>query len=314
MLDNREMRAVYCDSLVSLAKTNPDIVVFEADLMKANGTAKFFKEFPERAFDVGVAEANMIGVAAGMSTFGKIPFCATFGTFATRRCFDQIFISAAYSKRNVKIIGSDPGISAELNGGTHMPFEDMGIMRIIPDVVCVEPTDEAMLEALMPQIAAHYGVVYMRLFRKKSEKIYEKGEKFDLFKAKKIKDGKDVSIICSGIMVERAITAAKILAEKEIDAEIINTFTWKPLDEEAVLSSVKKCGAVVTAENHSVINGLGSAVCELISEKYPVPAERVGVKDLFGEVGKISYLEERFSLRATDIAAAAERAYKRKTK
>lgn len=312
MLDNKEMRAAYCDCLIEMAKKNENIVVFDADLMKANGTGNFLKEFPERFFDVGVAEANMIGVAAGMSTYGKIPFCASFGTFSTRRCYDQVFISSAYSKQNLKIVGTDPGISAELNGGTHMPLEDMGIMRNIPGIVCVEPTDQAMLENLLPQIAETKGTVYMRMFRKKAEKVYDDGEKFDLFKAKTLKKGKDVTIICSGIMVEKSIRAAALLKEKGIDAGIINMHTWKPIDKEAIINAAKESGAIVTAENHSIINGLGSAVAEVLVENILVPMERVGVKDEFGEVGKMDYLEKRFKIAAENIAEACERVIKRK--
>ena len=167
MQDVKEMREVYCESLVQMAATDPRIVVVEADLMNCIKTGPFKKAYPDRFFDVGVAEANMVGISAGLATCGKIPFCSSFGTFATRRCYDQIFISVAYSKQNVKIVGTDPGIAAEINGGTHMPFEDMGIMRGIPGMVCVEPTDSAMLRSLMPQIVDFNGPVYIRLFRKK---------------------------------------------------------------------------------------------------------------------------------------------------
>ena len=201
MQDEKEMRQVYCDCLLELAEKDKNIVVIEADLMNCIKTERFKAAFPERFFNVGIAEANMVGIAAGLSTCGKIPFISSFAPFATRRCYDQIFISVAYSKQNVKIVGTDPGISAEVNGGTHMPFEDMGIMRLIPDCVCVEPTDSAMLRSLMPQIAAYKGLVYIRLFRKKTEKIFEEGESFDLFKARSLKAGKDVTIVASGIMV-----------------------------------------------------------------------------------------------------------------
>lgn len=312
MLDNREMRQVYCDKLLEMAKNNANIIIFEADLMKGSGTERFFKEYPDRAFDVGVAEANMVTVAAGMSTYGKIPFCTTFAPFATRRCYDQIFISVAYAQRNVKITGTDPGISAEINGGTHMPFEDMGIMRNIPTMVCVEPTDEAMLDSLMPQIAAHNGPVYIRLFRKKAEKIYETGEKFDLFKAKSIKKGKDCTIVCSGIMVSKAIAAEQELLKQGYDVGILNVATWKPLDKQAILESAKETGCLVTAENHSIINGLGSAVAELLCEVSPVPLKRVGVRDIFGEVGKMDYLEKKLQISAADIIDAVKNAIEMK--
>ena len=237
MQDVKEMREVYCDSLIEMAATDPRIVVVEADLMNCIKTGPFKKAYPDRFFDVGVAEANMIGISAGLATCGKIPFCSSFGTFATRRCYDQIFISVAYSKQNVKIVGTDPGIAAEINGGTHMPFEDMGIMRGIPGMVCVEPTDCAMLKSLMPQIVEHKGPVYIRLFRKKTEKVFEDGAAFDLFKAFTLRKGTDVTIIASGIMVSRALEAADLLKERGISAEVINVYTWKPIDEETIARS-----------------------------------------------------------------------------
>ncbi len=312
MEENREMRQVYCDCLIELARKNKNIVIFEADLMKSSGTARFFKEFPDRAFDVGVAEANMMTIAAGMSTYGKIPFCTTFAPFATRRAYDQVFISIGYSKRNVKIVGTDPGISAELNGGTHMPFEDVGIMRNIPGMVVVEPTDANMLEKIMPQIAEHEGPVYVRMFRKKTPKIYQDTEEFDLFKAKEIKKGKDCAIICSGIMVSKAIEAEKALRQKGYDVGILNIATIKPIDKEAIIECAKYTNAIVTAENHNIINGLGSAVAEVLCENYPTPMIRIGVKDEFGEVGKMDYLEQRYQMSASHIEEAVEELIKAK--
>lgn len=312
MLDNKEMRQVYCDKLIELAKKDKNIVIFEADLMKGSGTARFFEEFPERAFDVGVAEANMMTMAAGMSTYGKIPFCTTFAPFATRRSYDQNFISIAYSKRNVKIVGTDPGIAAELNGGTHMPFEDMGIMRNIPEMVLVEPTDAAMLAKLMPQIAQYKGAVYVRMFRKKTKKVYEEKKEFNLFKATQIKKGKDCAIICSGIMVNKAIEAEKALKEKGYNIGILNVSTWKPIDVEAIIKNAEISGAIVTAENHNIINGLGSAVAEVLIENKPIPMKRVGIKDKFGEVGKMDFLEQKFEISAEHIEQAVIETIKRK--
>lgn len=312
MQDTKEMREVYCESLIEMAKTNKDIVVVEADLMNCIKTGPFKKAYPDRFFDVGVAEANMIGISAGLATCGKIPFCSSFATFATRRCFDQIFISVAYSKQNVKIVGTDPGICAEINGGTHMPFEDMGIMRCVPDMVCVEPTDCAMLKSLMPQIAEYKGAVYIRLFRKKTEKVFEDGAQFDLFKAFTIKQGHDVTIVASGIMVDRAVKAAALLKDKGVDAEVINVYTWKPIDEETIVRSLTKTGAVVVAENHNVFNGLTSAVSEVAARRCPVPVESVSVKDQFGEVGKMPYLSDRYGLNVGNIVDAAIKAVSRK--
>ena len=301
MQDEKEMRQVYCDCLLELAEKDKNIVVIEADLMNCIKTERFKAAFPERFFNVGIAEANMVGIAAGLSTCGKIPFISSFAPFATRRCYDQIFISVAYSKLNVKIVGTDPGISAEVNGGTHMPFEDMGIMRLIPDCVCVEPTDSAMLRSLMPQIAAYKGLVYIRLFRKKTEKIFEEGESFDLFKARSLKEGKDVTIVASGIMVGRALQAAEQLKAEGIDAGVLNTYTWKPIDSDALVSAAKASGAVVVAENHNICGGLTSAVTQALCAEYPVPVLSVGVNDKFGEVGKMPYLSEVYHMNAGDI-------------
>ena len=301
MQDEKEMRQVYCDCLLELAEKNKNIVVIEADLMNCIKTERFKAAFPERFFNVGIAEANMVGIAAGLSTCGKIPFISSFAPFATRRCYDQIFISVAYSKQNVKIVGTDPGISAEVNGGTHMPFEDMGIMRLIPDCVCVEPTDSAMLRSLMPQIAAYKGLVYIRLFRKKTEKIFEDGESFDLFKARSLKEGKDVTIVASGIMVGRALQAAEQLKAEGIDAGGLHTYTWKPIDSHALVGAAKVSGAVVVAENHNTCGGLTSAVTLALCAEYPVPVLSVGVNDKFGEVGKMPYLSEVYHMNVGDI-------------
>lgn len=312
MLDNLEMREVYCNSLVEEAKTNDKIVVVEADLMNCIKTGPFKKAYPDRFFNVGIAEANMVGVSAGLATCGKIPFCSSFGTFATRRCCDQIFISVAYSRQNVKIVGTDPGICAEINGGTHMPFEDMGIMRGIPEMLCVEPTDAAMLKSLMPQIITYNGATYIRLQRKKAEKVYNEGDSFDLFKAKTISSGKDATIIASGIMVSKAIEASKILKDMGISAGVLNVFTWKPIDEEAIVKAAKTTGAIVVAENHNIRNGLYSAVSEVIVGNCPVPMESVSVQDEFGEVGKMPYLAQRFHLTVDDIVEKTLKSIKRK--
>ena len=312
MQDIKELREIYCDSLLEMAATNKDIVVVEADLTNCIKTGRFKAAYPDRFINVGIAEANMIGVCAGLSTCGKIPFCSSFAPFATRRCYDQIFISVAYSKQNVKIVGTDPGITAELNGGTHMPFEDMGIMRNIPNMVCIEPTDAAMLKSLMPQIASYYGPVYLRIMRKKCEQIYGDGAEFDMFKAFTLRQGADVTIIASGIMVSRALEAADKLKSEGVYAEVINVYTWKPIDEETIVKSVSKTKACVVAENHNVHNGLFGAVTEVLAQHCPVPAESVSVKDLFGEVGKIPYLEEKFALRSNDIYDAAKKVISRK--
>lgn len=312
MTDEKEVRQVMAAGLVEAARKDDRIVVLDADLMSCHSTKCFLEAFPERFINVGIAEANLIGVAAGMAAFGKIPFAFSFAPFATRRCYDQIFISVAYSKLPVKIVGSDPGVMAEANGGTHMPFEDMSIMRAIPKMVCFEPTDATMLAKALPQIIDYPGAVYIRMFRKKAEKIYDDSLDFELGKAVTLKEGKDVTLVASGIMVGRALKAAEELASEGITARVVNVHTWKPIDEDAIVESVKATGAVVTCENHSTYGGLGSAVAEVVVEKRPAPMEFIGVKNSFGEVGKEAYLSEKFGLTVADIVAAAKKAIARK--
>jgi len=307
-----EMRNAYCQTLIELARENEKIVVLDADLMSSMGMIPFLKEFPERTFNCGVQEANMIGVAAGLSAIGKIPYAHTFGPFATRRCYDQVFLSGAYTKSNIRIIGSDPGITAAYNGGTHMPFEDMGIMRNIPEMTVLEPTDSIMLKDIIKQLAKLYGMFYIRLLRSNAIKIYEEGSTFEIGKAVKLKDGKDVTIIANGIMVVEALNAAHMLEEKGISTRVLDMFSLKPIDKEEIIKCAKETGAIVTAENHNIINGLASAVAEVLVENIPIPMERVGVKDLFGEVGPADYLKERFELTASDIVKKVEKVLKRK--
>jgi len=306
------MRDVYCQTLIELSKKNDQIVVLDADLMSSMGMIPFLEEFPERTFNCGVQEANMIGVAAGLSATGKIPYAHTFGPFATRRCYDQVFLSGGYAKSNIRIIGSDPGVTAAYNGGTHMPFEDLGIMRNIPEMTIIAPTDSIMLKNIIKQLAGLYGMFYLRLLRKNAIKIYKEGSTFKIGKAVKLKDGKDVTIIANGIMVSEALNAAYMLEERGISARVLDMFTLKPIDKEEIIVCAKETGAIVTAENHNIINGLGSAVAEVLAENIPTPMERVGVKDLFGEVGPVDYLKERFELTVNDIVRKVEKVLKRK--
>lgn len=310
--DVSDMRTAYCESMMDLAAKDDRIVALDADLMGAMGMKPFAKAYPERTIDCGIQEANMIGTACGMAVWGKIPFAHTFGPFCTRRACDQIFMSGAYNKANVKVVGSDPGITAAYNGGTHMPFEDMGIMRGIPTMTVIEPTDIVQLKNLMPQIADQYGMMYMRLVRKGVRKVYEEGSTFEIGKAAKLTEGNDVTIIASGFCVAEALDAADKLKAEGINARVLNMFTWKPLDEEAVLAAAKETGAIVTAENHNVVNGLGSAISDLVVKNTPVPMEMVGVQDEFGEVGPVNYLRERFGLTDENIIDAVHKVLKRK--
>lgn len=300
-----EMRQVLAESLEKLMTENENIVLIDSDLSKPNGLAGLKNKFPDRAMDLGIAEQNMACVAAGMSSYGMIPFISTFTPFATRRICDQIAVSCAYAKQNVKIIGTDPGISAEFNGGTHMSMEDIGVLRSIPEIVIFEPVDNTQLKKALPQIADYRGVVYIRTFRKTTPDIFDENYEFDLFKADKITDGTDISIFCSGIMVHETLIANKELKSRGISAEIINIHTIKPLDKAAVVASARKTGAVLTVENHNIIGGLKSAVCEVLMEEYPVPLRAIGVDDKFGQVGKMPYLKEQYKMRAEDIVEKA---------
>lgn len=307
-----EMRSMYCQTLMDLAERDNRIVTLDADLMSSMKTVSFMKKYPERTFNCGVQEANMIGVAAGLSATGKIPFAHTFAPFATRRVFDQVFISGAYAKLNVRIIGSDPGITSAYNGGTHMPFEDMGLMRNIPTMTVIEPSDSTMLREVIKRTAQEYGMFYIRVLRSNAIKIYDERSEFAPNKAVKLREGDDATIFASGIMVAEALKAHDLLKEKGIKARVYDLYTLKPIDQETIISAATETGAIVTAENHNIINGMGSAVAEVLVENYPVPMERIGVQDLFGEVGPVDYLRERFELTANDIVKKVEKVLKRK--
>jgi len=310
--EDKEMRAVFAEVMDELAQEDERVIYFDADLMNSIGMTGFSRKYPDRTFNCGIQEANMIGTAAGTSAVGMIPFVHTFGCFATRRVHDQVFVSAAYAKLNLRIIGSDPGITAAFNGGTHMPLEDMGLMRGIPEVTVIEPVDTVMLADIMRQTKERYGVFYIRLSRKKAERIYEEGSTFEIGKAVTLRCGSDVTLMATGIMTAEAMRAADLLAKEGISARVLNVFTLKPIDEEAIAKAARETGAVVTAENHNVINGLGSAVAEVLAEHCPVPMERVGVRDLFGEVGSMDYLKDKFQLTAEEIVRCAQKVIEKK--
>ena len=255
----------------------------------------------------------MMGVAAGLSILGRIPFIHTFAAFASRRMADQAFISGCYARANVRIIGSDPGIAAQFNGGTHMPFEDISIYRAYPEMTVMDLADSTQMRSVIPQTASKNGMYYIRLFRKNAAKIYEQGSQFEIGKAVQLRDGNDVTIVASGaVMVPEALRAADMLDSEGIQARVLDCFTIKPLDEEAVVRAAYETGALVTAENHNIINGLGSAVADILSTRHPAPIEKIGIHDCFGEVGSLTYLKETFGLTAEHIAKAAKKAISRK--
>lgn len=308
----REMRAVYCQTLQELARENDRICILDADLVGSSGVKPFFQEFPDRAVDCGIQENNMIGVAAGLSAAGMIPFAHSFGPFASRRCVDQIFISCAYAKANVRIVGSDPGVTAAYNGGTHMPFEDMGTLMSIPKITLVEPTDSVQLRWLLQTLEKEYGVYYIRLLRKNAVGVFEEGSQFQLGRFARLREGADAAVVCSGIMVGEALKAAALLEQEGIRIAVLNAFTWKPMDDETLAEYARSCGCVVTAENHNILGGLGSAVANSLSRSCPVPVEMVGVEDEFGEVGTEDFLRKRFDLTAEHIVRAVRAAMARK--
>lgn len=249
-----------------------------------------------------------------MSAEGQIPFLNAFGVFATRRVFDQVFLSCGYAHLNTKIIGWDAGVGAETNGGTHMPFEDAGIMRSIPEMTVVEPADPVALKSILSESASYYGNVYIRSLRKQAPAVYNDDAVFEFGKANMLRDGKDLTVIACGLMVSEALKAADELAEEGISARVVDMFTIKPLDEAAVIECVKDTGALLVAENHRSLNGLYSAVTDCVAANCPCPVEAVGVDDIFGEVGKKDYLMKRFGLTSSEIADKARKLLKRKEK
>lgn len=301
-MTTQQMRTVYAQTLIRLAEKDKNIVLLEADLMRASGTKLFEEAFPDRTFNVGVAEANMVSIAAGLCTTGKIPFADTFACFAARRAFDQFFISANYARLNVKLVGTDPGVTAAYNGGTHMPFEDLGLMRNIPKLVVFEPCDPVSLEKLVQQSAYHQGCTYMRLHRYAVLPVYDEDADVKLGRGNVLRDGDDITLIATGVvMVSEALKAAELLGQDGVSAAVIDMHTIKPIDAALVLRYAEKTGAIVTCENHQIYNGLGSAVAEVLSENRPTLLKRVGVNDEFGEVGTLEYLMARFGLTAENI-------------
>ena len=311
-IGEREVRVAYCAAMIKAAEAEQKIVTINCDLCSSVGMEAFQKAFPQRAFNVGIQESNGVGMAAGLSATGLIPFFHSFAVFSTRRVFDQIFLSCGYAGLNVKLIGADAGVSATINGGTHMAFEDMGLMRTVPGATVIDIADDYMVEALVPQLVSHYGVDYVRMPRKAVHRIYAAGTTMEIGRANILKEGGDVTLIASGLLVYEALQAAALLAQEGISARVVDMFTVKPVDRECVIESATKTGAVVTAENHNYIGGLGSAVAEVLVENLPVPMERIGVRDEYGEVGPQNYLMERFCLTAPHIAEKARRAIARK--
>lgn len=310
--EDAEMRMAFAATMDELAAQDDAVVYFDCDVINSIGMTDFSKKYPERCVDCGIQEANMICAAAGASALGLKPFTHTFGPFAARRVIDQVYISAAYAKLNLRMVGSDAGVTASYNGGTHMPIEDMGLLRTIPEVTLLEPTDSVMLADLMRQTKDAHGVYYIRITRKVTDRIFEEGSTFTIGKAAELRCGNDVTLITSGYCVSDVMAAAEALAQQGITARVLNLFTWKPIDREAIRLAAAQTGAIVTIENHNIVNGLGSAVAEVVGETCPVPMRRIGVPDVFGEVGSIDYLKGIYGMTVDDIAEAAKSVIARK--
>ena len=305
-MDPRLCKSVLGETIPALAEKDADVIYLDADLMSCIGTAKWAKANPGRAINCGIAEANMVGVACGLASAGFKPIVHTFGPFASRRCYDQAFLSGGYAKNDVTIIGTDPGVTATMNGGTHMPFEDVALYRALPGATVIDVTDPTMLISVLGQCVNRPGVKYIRVGRKQYAKVYEDGSELPIGKAVTLREGSDIAIFACGILVHEAMQAAGTLAAEGIQAAVIDMFTIKPLDVEAVEAWEKKCGAVLVAENHNKFGGLWSAVSEVLAQKRPVPAGYVAVEDEFGEVGPQGYLQERFGLTAAHIVEQAK--------
>ena len=299
-------RDSYGKALAELGAQYDNLVVLDADLAGATKTAVFQKAFPDRHFDCGIAEANMICMAAGLSTTGLVPFASSFAMFAAGRAYEQIRNSVGYPHLNVKIGATHGGISVGEDGASHQCCEDFALMRTIPGMVVMSPADDVEARAMVKAAYEYVGPVYIRFGRAAVPVVHEEGMQFEIGKGEIMRDGADVAIIANGLMVYEALVAAEELAKAGINAMVINMATIKPLDEELVLSAAKKCGRVITCEEHSIIGGLGEAVCSLLSEKLPTPVRRIGVNDVFGESGPAAALLKKYGLSAENIVAVAK--------
>jgi transketolase len=310
--EKKDTRSGFGAGMEVLGKTNPDVVALCADLIGSLKLDNFIKENPERFFQTGIAEANMICIAAGLTIGGKIPFATTFANFGTGRVYDQIRQSVAYSNKNVKIACSHAGLTLGEDGATHQILEDLGMMKMLPGMTVINPCDYNQTKAATIAVAAHEGPVYLRFGRPVVPIFTAPDQEFIIGKAWTVNEGKDVSIFATGHLVWEAILAGEILAEKGIDAEIINIHTIKPLDDEAVLASVRKTGCVVSAEEHQIAGGLGDSIAQLLIKNHLAPMEFVGVEDSFGESGTPAQLMEKYGLNAAAIVEKALKAIARK--
>jgi transketolase len=309
----KDTRSGFGDGIHELGKTNPNVVALTADLAGSLKLNAFIRDFPDRFIQCGIAEANMIGVAAGLTIGGKIPFTTTFANFSTGRVYDQIRQSVAYSDKNVKICASHAGLTLGEDGATHQILEDIGLMKMLPGMTVIVPCDYNQTKAATIAIADHHGPVYLRFGRPVWPIFTSPDEPFEIGKAQHFSRGADVSIFACGHLVWKSIEAGRILEEQGVSVELVNIHTVKPLDEKAVLASIRKTGCAVTAEEHNIIGGLGDSIAQTAARHHPVPIEMVGTKDTFGESGKPAELLKKYGLEAEDIVSAARKALARKS-
>ena len=310
-MEMKATRDAYGEKLVELGSLNQDIVVLDADLAKSTKTIMFAEKYPERFFDMGIAEQGMIGTAAGLALSGKIPFASTFAVFATGRVYDQLRLSVCYSKANVKIAATHSGLTVGEDGASHQALEDISLTRALPNMTVIVPADAVETEKVIEFAADYEGPMYIRLGRSKVPMVHTQDYQFTLGKGTVLKPGKDVTVVAAGIMVSIALQAADMLKNKGVDIEVINMSSVKPIDKGLIIKSAEKTGAVVTAEEHSIIGGLGSAVAETIVEGCPVPMERVGVRDVFGESGEPEELLRKYGLSPEGVVGAVKKVIQR---
>lgn len=312
MAEKQATRDAYGKALVALGAENTEIVVLDADLSKSTKTADFAKNYPDRFFNMGIAEQNMIGTAAGLAAAGKIPFASTFAIFATGRAFEQIRNSIAYPKLNVKIAATHAGITVGEDGATHQAIEDVAIMRALPNMTVLVPADGEETRQAVYAAAKHHGPVYLRMGRLDVPLLFAKDYRFEIGKANIVREGKDAAIMANGMMVSKALEAAAELSSSGIEVSVVNVASVKPLDQETIIRVAAECGAVITAEEHTIIGGLGSAVAEVLGENRPTPMLRIGLKDSFGESGRPLELLEKYGLTKDEIVKAVRAVMERK--
>lgn len=311
MAEKMATRQAYGNTLAALGAENKNIVVLDADLSGSTMTKVFAKEFPERFFNVGIAEQNLYGIAAGMAISGKTVFASTFAMFAAGRAFEIIRNSIGYTHANVKICATHAGVTVGEDGGSHQAIEDMALMRSIPGMTVVNPSDGVSAAKLIEEVAAMHGPVYVRLGRAAVPILYGEDTEFEIGKAVTLREGSDYTIIATGIMVSEALTAADTLEDQGLSIRVLDMHTIKPIDEEAIIRAAKETKGIVTAEEHTVLGGLGGAVAEVVAKKHPAPMEFVGIQDVFGQSGKPDQLQVAYNLKAVDIVHAVDNLKKR---